>query len=142
MFFGNYQHALDNKGRLVIPSKIRDEAGDLLYIMKGYEGCLSVFKESTFQAEVQKINALPFNQKNARDYIRMQLSSVVELEVDKQGRIQLPTQLLNEYHIGKTVVVVGVVDHFEIWDTLSWAQYLKDNEGSYEVKAEALPIVK
>jgi MraZ protein len=142
MFFGNYQHTLDNKGRLVIPSKMRDEAGDLLYIMKGYEGCLSVFKESTFQSEVQKINALPFNQKNARDYIRMQLSSVVELEVDKQGRIQLPTQLLSDYHIGKTVVVVGVVDHFEIWDTLSWVQYLKDNEGSYEVKAEVLPIVK
>ncbi len=142
MFFGNYQHALDNKGRLVIPSKMRDEAGDLLYIMKGYEGCLSVFKQSAFQNEIQKINALPFNQKNARDYIRMQLSSVVELEVDKQGRIQLPTQLLSDYSIGKSVVVVGVVDHFEIWDANAWAKYLKDNEGSYETKAEVLPIIK
>jgi MraZ protein len=142
MFFGNYQHNLDSKGRLVIPAKMRDEAGMYLYIMKGYEGCLSVFKESAFEKEIQKINTLPFNQKNARDYIRMQLSSVVELEVDKQGRIQLPTQLINEYKIGKSIVVVGVVDHFEIWDAESWTKYLKDNEGSYEVKAEVLPIVK
>ncbi len=142
MFFGNYQHNLDTKGRLVIPSKMREEAGDLLYIMKGFEGCLSVFKQTAFQNEIAKINALPFNQKNARDYIRLQLSSVVELEVDKQGRIQLPTQLLNDYSIGKSVVVVGVVDHFEIWDSSAWAQYVKDNEGSYETKAEVLPLIK
>ncbi|MCX5774812.1 MAG: division/cell wall cluster transcriptional repressor MraZ [Firmicutes bacterium] len=125
MFFGNYQHNLDNKGRLMIPSKMRDEAGERLYIMK-----------------VQKINSLPFNQKNARDYVRLQLSSVAELEVDKQGRIQLPTQLLSDYKIGKSVYVIGVSDHFEIWDSAAWAEYLKQNANSYEVKAEMLTLVK
>jgi MraZ protein len=142
MFFGNYQHNLDNKGRLMIPSKMRDEAGERLYIMKGYEGCLSVFKESAFASEIQKNNLLPFNQKNARDYVRLQLSSVAELEVDKQGRIQLPTQLLSEYKIGKSVYVIGVSDHFEIWDTAAWSEYLKQNANSYEVKAEMLTLVK
>jgi len=126
----------------MIPSKMRDEAGERLYIMKGYEGCLSVFKESAFASEIQKINSLPFNQKNARDYVRLQLSSVAELEVDKQGRIQLPTQLLSEYKIGKSVYVIGVSDHFEIWDSAAWAEYLKQNANSYEVKAEMLTLVK
>lgn len=142
MFFGTFQHNLDNKGRLMIPAKMREEAGERLYILKGYEGCLSVFKESTFQSEMDRLNSLPFNQKNSRDYIRLQLSSVVELEVDKQGRIQLPTQLLKDYRVGQSVVVIGVSDHFEIWDSGSWAEYLKQNEDSYETKAEALPLAK
>lgn len=138
MFFGNYQHNLDDKGRLVIPSKIREISGNRLYIMKGYDGPLSVFREDDFQKLVHKVNSLPFTQKNARDFIRLSLGSVVELEIDKQGRIQIAAKMLNDYHISKEVVIVGVGDHFEIWDAKAWSIYVKENNETYETKAESL----
>ncbi|HPM07751.1 MAG TPA: hypothetical protein PLL60_03080, partial [Bacilli bacterium] len=68
------------------------------------------------------------------------LASVVELEVDAQGRIQLPSKLLSDYKISRSVVVVGVINHFEIWDAATWENYLKQNEKDYEAKAEKLPV--
>jgi len=140
MFFGSYSHTLDNKGRLVIPSKMRGEAGDKLYILKGYEGSLSVYRDVDFQKLTIALENLPFNQKDSRDVQRIALSSVVELEVDAQGRIQLPTKLLSDFKISRSVIVVGVINHFEIWDVVAWDNYLKLNEKDYEVKSEKLPI--
>jgi MraZ protein len=140
MFFGSYSHTLDNKGRLVIPSKMRNEAGGRLYILKGYEGSLSVYKESDFQKLTEALENLPFNQKDSRDVQRIALASVVELEVDAQGRIQLPTKLLSEFKISRSVIVVGVINHIEIWDAEAWYNYLKQNEKDYEAKAEKLPV--
>jgi len=140
MFFGSYPHSLDNKGRLVIPSKMRSEAGGRLYILKGYEGSLSVYKEADFQKLTDALEHLPYNQRDARDVQRIALSSVVELEVDAQGRIQLPSRLLSDYKISRDVIVVGVINHFEIWDASAWENYLKQNEKDYETKAEKLPV--
>ncbi|MDD4154276.1 MAG: division/cell wall cluster transcriptional repressor MraZ [Methanomicrobia archaeon] len=140
MFFGSYSHTLDNKGRLVIPSKMRNEAGGRLYILKGYEGSLSVYKEADFQILTTALENLSYNQRDARDVQRIALSSVVELEVDAQGRIQLPSRLLTDYKISRSVVVVGVINHFEIWDASAWEKYLQQNEKDYEAKAEKLPV--
>ncbi len=140
MFFGSYSHTLDNKGRLVIPSKMRNEAGGRLYILKGYEGSLSVYKEADFQILTDALHNLPYNQRDSRDVQRIALSSVVELEVDAQGRIQLPSRLLTDYKISRSVVVVGVINHFEIWDASAWEKYLQQNEKDYEAKAEKLPV--
>ena len=140
MFFGSYSHTLDNKGRLVIPSKMRNEAGGRLYILKGYEGSLSVYKESDFQKLTEALENLPFNQKDSRDVQRIALASVVELEVDAQGRIQLPSRLLSDFKISRSVIVVGVINHIEIWDSEAWNNYLKQNEKDYEAKAEKLPV--
>ncbi|MDD3207399.1 MAG: division/cell wall cluster transcriptional repressor MraZ [Bacilli bacterium] len=140
MFFGSYSHTLDNKGRLVIPSKMRNEAGGRLYILKGYEGSLSVYKESDFQKLTVALENLPFNQKDSRDVQRIALASVVELEVDAQGRIQLPSRLLSDFKISRSVIVVGVINHIEIWDSEAWNNYLKQNEKDYEAKAEKLPV--
>lgn len=140
MFFGSYSHTLDNKGRLVIPSKMRNEAGGRLYILKGYEGSLSVYKEADFQILTDALHNLPYNQRDSRDVQRIALASVVELEVDAQGRIQLPSRLLTDYKISRSVVVVGVINHFEIWDASAWEKYLQQNEKDYEAKAEKLPV--
>lgn len=138
MFFGSYEHNLDEKGRLVIPSKIRANILGKLYILKGFEGSLSLYDDADFKSYIASLQALSFNNRTTRDVQRIALSSVCELEIDKQGRIQLPTALLEKYQISKEVVIVGVLDHFEIWNKLKWEQYLKDNEEDFENKSEAL----
>jgi MraZ protein len=138
MFYGSYSHNLDNKGRLVIPSKMRDEFGGKAYILKGYDGCLSIYKEADFAKLMEKINSLSFNKKSAREFIRTQLASVCELEIDRQGRALLPTQLLNNYSIGKEVIVVGVYDHIEVWNKKDYEEYSKASNSSFEENAEEL----
>lgn len=140
MFFGSYAHTLDNKGRLVIPSKMRNEAGGRLYVLKGYEGSLAIYKEEDFQRLTLALENLPYNQRDSRDVQRIALASVTELEVDAQGRIQLPSRLLTDYKISRSVVVIGVINHFEIWDASAWEKYLQQNEKEYEAKAEKLPV--
>lgn len=140
MFYGSYYHTLDVKGRLIVPAKFRLQLGEKCYILKGYDGSLSVYKESDFSKYLVSLDELPFAKKDARDIRRIALSSVSELEIDKQGRVQLPSALLVKYAIGRNVVVVGVSDHIEIWDQAKWEQYLKDNEKDFEEKSEALSI--
>ena len=140
MFFGSYAHTLDNKGRLVIPSKMRNEAVGRLYVLKGYEGSLAIYKEEDFQRLTLALENLPYNQRDSRDVQRIALASVTELEVDAQGRIQLPSRLLTDYKISRSVVVIGVINHFEIWDASAWEKYLQQNEKEYEAKAEKLPV--
>ena len=138
MFYGSFAHNLDNKGRLVIPSKMRDELGAKAYILKGYDGALSIYKESDFQELVSKIKTLSFTKKNARAHLRIQLASVCELDIDKQGRALLPTQLLAKYKIGKEVMVIGALDHIEVWNKKEYEEYEKSADSSFEEIAEEL----
>ena len=138
MFYGSYSHNLDNKGRLVVPSKMRDEFGGKAYILKGFDGCLSIYKEADFAKLMEKINSLSFNKKVNRAFIRAQLDSVCELEIDRQGRALLPTSLLNRYNIGKEVIVVGVYDHIEVWNKKDYEDFSKTANSSFEENAEEL----
>ena len=140
MYFGYYEHSLDDKGRLMIPSKLREGliAGSPLYVIKGFEGCLSVYNEATFSKLCSQIEELSYNDKTTRNYIRNVLGSVVILNVDKLGRIQIPTSVLNRYNILKNVSVLGVGDHFEIWDLEAYLNYQKENEESFEDSADKL----
>ncbi len=138
MFFGSFVHNLDNKGRLVIPSKMRDELGAKAYILKGYDGALSIYKEADFVALMEEVKSLPFTKRNARAHLRVQLASVCELEIDKQGRALLPTQLLNKYKIGKEVIVIGALDHIEVWNRSDYEAYEKAADSSFEDIAEEL----
>ena len=138
MFFGSYIHNLDAKGRLVIPSKMRDELGEKAYILKGFDGALSIYKESDFESLIKEIKSLPFNKKNSRAYLRIQLASVCELDIDKQGRALLPTQLLNKYGIGKEVIVIGALDHIEVWNKEEYQKYENAADSSFESIAEDL----
>ena len=140
MYFGYYEHSLDDKGRLMIPSKLREGliAGSPLYVIKGFEGCLSIYNETTFNKLCSQIDELSYNDRTARNYIRNVLGSVVILNVDKLGRIQIPSSVLNRYNILKNVAVLGVGDHFEIWDLEAYLNYQKENEESFEESADKL----
>lgn len=120
----------------MVPRKMREEAGMKVFIMRGFEGCLSVYKSSAFEELVNGIETLSFNEKVSRDYIRASLSSVVEIDLDKQGRMSIPTQLMKKYNITSNVVVIGVGDHFEIWNKQIYSKYEKEMNDNYENNAE------
>ena len=138
MFYGNYSHSLDDKGRLVIPRKMRDELGVQIFIMKGYDGALSIYKKEAFDQLVEELESLSFDKKENRDYLRLKLASVVDLDVDKMGRVQIPTAILNKYHIGKDVVVQGCGKHIEVWDAQKYEEYMSSIENDFEGIAERL----
>ncbi|MFA6755189.1 MAG: division/cell wall cluster transcriptional repressor MraZ [Bacilli bacterium] len=138
MFLGSYDYSIDDKGRLVIPSKFRNEIGEKLYLLKGFDGCLSIYKEVDFQRYISKLQNLPFEKSKTRLHLRILLNTIVELNVDNSGRIQIPTKTLQQYSIGKSVKIIGLIDHFEVWDVDSWMKYREDNEKNFEKDAEDL----
>lgn len=138
MFFGSYRHGLDDKGRLVVPARMRTELGQKAYVLKGYDGALSVYTEAAFTKYLTSLEELPYSRRDGRDIRRIALASVSELYLDRQGRLQLPAALLARHKIGRSVVIIGVIDHLEIWDATGWDEYLKANEKDFEEKAEAL----
>lgn len=140
MFFGHYEHSLDEKGRLLLPRKIKEELKDdsSLYVLKGFEGCLSIYSEAEFLKLCEECEKISFNKKNSRDYLRAVLSSVVELNIDKVNRIQLPKDVLTRFHINRNVIIIGVGDHFEIWDNESYQRYEEEVNSHFEDIAESL----
>ena len=138
MFFGNYSHSLDEKGRLVIPKKMREELGNKIFIMKGFDGALAIYQESAYSRVVEELEKYSFNKKENRDYLRLKLASIVDLDVDKMGRVQLPTAILGKYHINKDVIVLGVGDHIEVWDKVRYEEYIASIEDEYENIAERI----
>ena len=138
MFFGNYSHSLDEKGRLVIPKKMREELGNKIFIMKGFDGALAIYQLSAYDKVMEELQKYSFNKKENRDYLRLKLASIVDLDVDELGRVQLPTAVVNKYHINKDVVVLGAGDHIEVWDKARYEEYMTSIENEYEEIAERL----
>ena len=140
MYFGYYEHSLDDKGRLMIPSKLREglNSGSPLYVLKGFEGCLSIYNEISFLKLTERLSSLAYEDKEARSYIRNILGSVTQLNVDKLGRIQIPITILNKYQISRQVAVIGVGDHFEIWDLDKYQDYELENAKKFEDVADQL----
>jgi MraZ protein len=138
MLFGSYQHFLDDKGRLVIPSQLRINISDKLFVLKGYEGSLRVFPQEAFNTYLSHLAELDSESKLARDVQRVALASVVELSIDSKNRVQLPQSLIEKYNISNNVVVVGMLDHLEIWNADLWEKYSKENEYRFEEKSEEL----
>ena len=138
MFFGNYSHSLDEKGRLVIPKKMREELGSKIFIMKGFDGALAIYQESAYSRVMEELEKYSFNKKENRDYLRLKLASIVDLDVDKMGRVQLPVAILGKYHIAKDVIVLGAGDHIEVWDKNRYEEYMSSIEDEYEDIAERI----
>lgn len=127
MFTGEYRHSLDVKKRLIIPSRIREEVGNSIVITRGLDGCLFGYQLSVWQKMLEKLNSLPFTKKDARNFTRFMTSGAITLEFDKQGRIIIPSYLLDYADISKEVVVVGVVNRIEIWDLNKWESFMQEN---------------
>jgi len=138
MFLGSYEYSIDDKGRLVIPSKFRNEIGDKLYLMKGFDGCLSIYKDSDFQKAIENLQKFQYEKEKTRLYQRLLLETIVELTIDKLGRIQIPQKTLQKYCIGKEVKIIGLLDHFEVWDQDVWVKYHDDHIEDFEHDAEDL----
>jgi MraZ protein len=138
MFFGSFAHTLDEKGRLMIPRKMREELGYKVYIMQGFDGSLSVYTEGKFLLLSEEFARLPFNQRKNRDYLRAQFATTYEMEVDKLGRVQIPTALLKKFNISRNVTVLGMGDHIEIWDSAKYEAYEQEAIENFDKNAEEL----
>lgn len=138
MFMGEYHHNIDDKARIVLPSKFRDELGDVFVITRGLEGCLFVYSKKEWQNIVSKLNELPFTKKDARAFLRFFLSGALECQADKQGRIALPTPLVSYANLKKECVVIGVNDRLEIWSEDSFKDYFNKNIDNISDLAEDL----
>lgn len=136
MLMGQFQHSLDPKGRLIIPSKFREQLGESFILTKGLDRCLFVYPKSEWVMLEQKLKALPLTKKEARAFIRLFFSGAVEVELDKQGRILIPPVLREYARIEKEVVIIGVSNRAEIWSVSEWEAYSKEAEDSYEEIAE------
>ena len=115
MFMGEYNHTIDAKGRLIVPSKFREALGDTFVVTKGLDGCLFVYDNKEWNAFEEKLKSLPLTNKEARQFARFFLAGAAEVEVDKQGRILVPNILREFAQISKDVVLIGVASRIEIW---------------------------
>ena len=119
MFMGEYNHTIDTKGRLIVPTKFREQLGEAFVITKGNDGCLAIYTNEDWENFLGKIAKLPGN-KNTRDYIRFFVSSAVPVETDKQGRILVPANLREHAGLDKDVVLAGAIDKIEVWSKDRW----------------------
>ena len=116
---GKYRHTVDAKGRLFVPSKLREELGDAFYVTLGLDHCLSVYTEAGWQAIVEKFNALPISK--ARK-MRFLFANAAKCEPDKQGRFLIPTELREYAGLKQEVIFIGQAGHAEIWDSEAYDQ--------------------
>lgn len=136
MFMGEYHHSIDNKGRLIIPSKFRDELGEMFIITRGLDQCLFGYPISEWEILEEKLKGLPLTKKDARAFTRFFFSGATESEIDKQGRINLPAPLLQYAKLEKEVVILGVSNRIEIWSKPIWEDYFVQSEESFAEIAE------
>ena len=127
MFTGEYKHSIDDKGRLIIPSKIRQELGKEIIITRGLDGCLFGYPKDTWKKRIEELNSLQYTKKDVRAFTRFFTSGAVTLDFDKQGRINIPNYLSDYASLGKDVVIIGVSDRIEIWSDKAWDEFLNNN---------------
>ena len=138
MFIGEYQHNLDAKGRIIIPSRFRDELHTTFILARGLDGCLTIYSLKQWEKLFEEVNKLPTTKKAARQYIRMLTSTATECTLDNQGRIPVPAFLAKPVNITKECVIIAANDHIEIWDKETWDNYYVDASNNFEEVAENL----
>jgi transcriptional regulator MraZ len=138
LLLGEHEHSLDDKNRLTLPAKLREQLGDQVVVTRGMDGCLYVYARSAFDELASQIGGLDSLGGDARRMQRHFFGNASPGELDKQGRIVIPARLLEREGIGRDVTVTGVGDHLEIWDRAVWSKQLQEAEGSAEDVAERL----
>jgi MraZ protein len=142
MFLGTYTPRLDEKGRLFLPAKFRDELAGGLVITKGQERCLYVFPMPEFTRVTERLREAPLTAKGARDYSRVLFAGAHDEVPDRQGRVTVPPQLREYAGLQRDCAVVGANTRVEIWDATAWADYLTgQEEGFSSLSEEVLPGV-
>ena len=138
MLMGEYHHNIDDKNRLVIPSKFRYELGEEFIITRGLDKCIFVFPKKTWESTVENLKNLPFTRTNARNFTRFLLSGAAICEFDSQGRVSITSPLIEYAGINKECVVIGANDRLEIWAKESWDKFMDDNIDNFSDIAEDL----
>jgi MraZ protein len=138
MFMGEYQHSLDDKGRLIVPAKFREGLGEKFIVTRGLDNCLFVYPQAEWRILEEKIKELPTSHADTRAFVRMFFSGAVEVELDKQGRIVIPQHLRDHARVERDVFVIGVSTKVEIWSRESWEKYSAEARQSYENIAETI----
>lgn len=140
MFLGTYTPRMDEKGRLILPAKYREELAGGLVLTRGQERCIYVFSAEEFQNVHQQMRQAPLTSRQARDYIRVFLSGASDETPDKQGRVTIPPGLREYAGLDREVTVIGAGDRAEIWDTAAWNAYLEEKESEFSsTDEEAIP---
>ena len=140
MFLGTHSPRLDDKGRLILPAKFRDELAEGLVITKGQERCLFVFPIAEFAQIAEQLRAAPMTHKAARAYSRVFFASASDEVPDKQGRITIPPHLREYAGLNRDCVVIGASTRVEIWDKQSWDEYLAASEDEFaDIEEGVLP---
>lgn len=140
MLFGEYAHNIDDKGRLIIPSKFRDALGETFVITKGLDHCLFVFSMTEWTVFQDKLRALPISDKDARSFSRFFFSGAAECTLDKQGRISVPQSLRKYAKLDKETRIIGVANRLEIWNADDWDSYADIDASDIEDKMAELGI--
>ncbi len=135
---GEHQHSIDDKGRLIIPAKFRDELGSTFIVTRGLDNCLFVYPMSEWSVLEQKLKALPLMKSDARAFTRFFFSGATECELDKQGRVNLPKHLCEYAKLDKDCMVLGVSSRVEIWSKETWSGYYEQSEQAFNEIAEKL----
>jgi MraZ protein len=137
MLLGEYDHTLDDKNRLTLPAKLREQLGDEVVITRGLDGCLAVYSRVAFELLAERMGTLDPFSRETRRMQRYFYTGAPPVELDRQGRMVIPAKLLEELGIGREVTVAGVYDRLEIWDRAAWREQ-RNAEGSAEDVAERL----
>lgn len=135
---GEFQHSVDEKGRMIIPAKFRDALGSSFVMTRGLDRCLFVYPMDEWEALEQKLKSLPLMKADARAFTRFFFSGATECELDKQGRVNIPLNLREHAGLQKETVVIGVSNRVEIWSKELWLQYNEQSEQSFNEIAEKL----
>ncbi len=138
MLIGEYHHNIDEKGRLIIPSKFRDDIGEKFVVTRGLDGCLFVYALKEWESIISKLKTLPFTKKDARTFNRFFMSGATVCEFDKQGRINLSSSLIKYADLKKECTIIGVNDRLEIWATEKFDSLIEDNLSAINDVAENL----
>jgi MraZ protein len=142
MFYGEFEHTLDRKGRIIIPSKFRDALKEhfieRFFITRGLDKCLFMFAEDEWKTQEQKFKSMSFTKSESRRFNRLYFSGACEMIPDKQGRILIPSYLKDYAGIKREVYIVGVSNRIEIWSRDGWSDYYASSKDGFEDIAEKL----
>lgn len=142
MFYGEFEHSIDRKGRLILPSKFREVAKtnfiERFFVTRGLDTCLFMFAEEEWRTQETKFKTMPFVKQDPRTFNRLFFSGAVDVMPDKQGRILLPTYLKDHAEIKRDVIIVGVSNRIEIWSKEKWQEFYINSRQSFEQIAEKL----
>jgi len=142
MFYGEYEHSIDRKGRLILPSRFREVAKanfiEKFFITRGLDKCLFMFGEEEWKVQEQKFKAMPFTKQEIRKFNRIYFSGALDIVPDRQGRFIIPQYLKDFASIKRDVVIIGLSNRIEIWAKDMWREFYSTSRDSYEEIAEKL----